>query len=167
MKNKSMYKSPLGELLIIADEQGLAGVWFIKDSKYFDADEAERIEEKETKIIKDTKKWLNIYFDGEEPEFVPDIHLDGSAFQKSVWEKLLEIPYGVTTTYGEIAKELERELGDKVSAQAVGGAVGHNPISIIVPCHRVIGSDGDLTGYAGGLKRKKALLQLEGAFDEI
>lgn len=202
MNYKSEYKSPVGTLLITADDDALTGIWFkekgkapergsraeTKNTKELTYAEAENFVEKETAPIKDTKKWLDIYFEGEEPEFMPEVHLDGTEFQIKVWEKLLEIPYGVTTTYGEIARELAADTKKskpdapntkksksgsadsaptKVSAQAVGGAVGSNPISIIIPCHRVIGSDGDLTGYGGGLKRKKALLQLEGAYDEI
>ena len=167
MKYKSKYKSPVGELLIIADDQSLTGLWYTKDSKYYNKEISEGAVEKPNKAIDKTKKWLDMYFDGEEPDFMPEISFGGSDFQKRVWEKLLEVPYGVTTTYGEIAREIKCSSDGTVSAQAVGQAVGHNPISIIVPCHRVIGSDGDLTGYAGGLKRKKALLQLEGAFDEI
>ena len=103
----------------------------------------------------DTKRWLDIYFAGRQPDFTPPLHLIGSDFRRRVWKRLLEIPYGQTTTYGAL-------LGGGMSAQAVGGAVGHNPISIIVPCHRVIGANGSLTGYAGGIDKKIGLLTLEG-----
>ena len=110
-----------------------------------------------------TKEWLIIYFSGKEPDFCPPVHMTGTPFQLSVWKILQQIPYGKTVTYGEIAKEIAREKGlSRMSAQAVGGAVGHNKISIIVPCHRVIGKDGSLTGYAGGIDKKMKLLDLEG-----
>lgn len=110
-------------------------------------------------------RWLDRYFAGENPEVTsgrPPLSLEGTNFQKEVWELLLEIPYGKTTTYGEIARELARRRGVKtMSAQAVGGAVGHNKISILVPCHRVVGADGKLTGYAGGIERKQWMLEME------
>lgn len=106
----------------------------------------------------DTKRWLDIYFSGHEPDFTPPLHPVGSPFRQAVWQLLLEIPYGQTTTYGALAKRLN---AGRMSAQAVGGAVGHNPISIIVPCHRVVGANGSLTGYAGGLERKIKLLEIE------
>lgn len=106
----------------------------------------------------DTKRWLDVYFTGREPDFTPPLHPAGSSFRQAVWQLLLEIPYGQTTTYGALAKRLN---AGRMSAQAVGGAVGHNPISIIVPCHRVVGTNGSLTGYAGGLDRKIRLLEME------
>lgn len=110
----------------------------------------------------ETTQWLDVYFAGKEPDFTPLLHLVGSDFRQAVWNILLSIPYGRTMTYGQIAKQLAKNTGiDKMSAQAVGGAVGHNPISIIVPCHRVVGASGSLTGYAGGLDKKIALLELE------
>ena len=110
----------------------------------------------------ETIQWLDVYFAGKEPDFTPSLHLIGSDFRQAVWNILLSIPYGRTMTYGQIAKQLAKNTGiDKMSAQAVGGAVGHNPISIIVPCHRVVGTNGSLTGYAGGLDKKIALLKLE------
>lgn len=109
------------------------------------------------------RKWLDIYFSGKEPDFMPPVHMIGSPFRLSVWELLRQIPYGETVTYGELAKMVAEKRGlSRMSAQAVGGAVGHNEISIIVPCHRVVGSDGSLTGYAGGVDRKERLLTLEG-----
>ena len=110
------------------------------------------------------REWLDIYFSGKAPDFTPPLAIEGaSPFRRRVWEILLQIPFGGTLTYGQIAARIQRETGKRVSAQAVGGAVGHNPISIIIPCHRVVGSDGSLTGYAGGLDKKLALLKLEGA----
>ena len=118
----------------------------------------------ETPTLAETKRWLDIYFTGREPGFLPPLHPIGSAFRQSVWELLLRIPYGQTTTYGEIAQELAAKRGlARISAQAVGGAVGHNEISILIPCHRVVGMSGSLTGYAGGISKKAKLLELERA----
>ena len=115
-------------------------------------------------VLGDACRWLDVYFSGREPDFTPKLHLIGSDFRQAVWALLLQIPYGQTTTYGALAKQLaEINSGKRVSAQAVGGAVGHNPVSIIVPCHRVVGSDGSLTGYAGGIEKKIRLLTLENA----
>lgn len=115
------------------------------------------------KILGDTKKWLDLYFSGEEPNFTPKLKLEGTEFRRDVWKILLDIPYGETLTYKEIANKLMASgKYERMSAQAVGGAVGHNPLSIIIPCHRVVGTSGSLTGYAGGLARKVRLLELEG-----
>ena len=117
---------------------------------------------KETPVLAEAKKWLDLYFSGKEPNFIPPLHPAGSPFRQAVWKLLLEIPYGQTTTYGEIAGRLAAmQNTSSMSAQAVGGAVGHNEISIIIPCHRVVGTNGSLTGYAGGIDRKIALLKLE------
>lgn len=117
----------------------------------------------EDKILGDTKKWLDLYFSGEEPNFTPKLKLEGTEFRRDVWKILLEIPYGETLTYKDIAEKLMASgKYERMSAQAVGGAVGHNPLSIIIPCHRVVGTSGSLTGYAGGLGRKVKLLELEG-----
>ena len=155
------YDSPLGGILLAADEIGLTGLWF-DGQKYFARDlPAERIEQN-TPALAEAKCWLDIYFTGNEPAFLPPLHPIGSAFRQSVWEILLQIPYGKTTTYGEIARRLAEKHGlSQMSAQAVGGAVGHNEISIIIPCHRVIGTNGSLTGYAGGIDKKMKLLELE------
>lgn len=151
------YASPLGGLLLAADEQGLIGLWF-DGARHFAANLPEAREEKRTPVLDETARWLDDYFSGGQPDFTPPLHLIGSAFRLRVWARLLEIPYGQTTTYGALAKRLG---GVRMSAQAVGGAVGHNPISIIVPCHRVVGANGSLTGYAGGLDRKIRLLEIE------
>lgn len=151
------YASPLGPILLAADETGLTGLWF-EAQKYFPSFLGVDYQEKETPILTETVRWLDVYFSGKDPGFLPPLHPQGSPFRQTVWDILLTIPRGQTITYGEIA----RRLGVR-SAQAVGGAVGHNPISILIPCHRVVGSDGSLTGYAGGLDRKTRLLQLEGA----
>lgn len=149
------YSSPAGEILLAANDNGLTGLWFY-GAKYFAADMEDERTEKLTPVLRQTLRWLDIYFSGSEPDFMPPLELHGSDFRRRVWAELAKIPYGETVTYGEIAKK----LGVK-SAQAVGGAVGHNPVSIIVPCHRVLGADGSLTGYAGGTDKKARLLELE------
>ena len=132
--------------------------------KYFAQGLDKETEEKEFSIFQTARRWLDVYFSGQKPDFQVPLHFQGTAFQKEVWEILLSIPYGGTTTYGAIAKQLAAKRGlPHLSAQAVGSAVGHNKISIIVPCHRVIGADGSLTGYAGGIWRKEKLLALEQA----
>ncbi len=161
MQYTSCYFSPLGKLFLAAKEDGLTGAWF-EDQKYFASSLNEETEEKEIPLFKDAKKWLTIYFSGKEPDFTLPLHLTGSDFQKEVWEILRSIPYGKTMTYGEIAKQIAARKGiSRMSAQAVGGAVGHNKISVIVPCHRVVGANGNLTGYAGGIDKKIKLLTLE------
>lgn len=150
-----VYHSPLGELFLTADAQGLTGAAFA-GQKHFAPVQGEQ---GDLPVLEQAAQWLDCYFSGREPEVLPPMHLKGTAFQQAVWEILKTIPYGETTTYGAIAARLGR-----MSAQAVGGAVGRNPISIFVPCHRVIGSGGNLTGYAGGIDRKIALLKLEGAW---
>lgn len=149
------YSSPVGEILLAANDNGLTGLWFY-GAKYFAAELEDERTEKLTPVLRQTLRWLDIYFSGSEPDFMPPLELHGSDFRRRVWAELAKIPYGETVTYGEIAKK----LGVK-SAQAVGGAVGHNPVSIIVPCHRVLGADGSLTGYAGGTDKKARLLELE------
>ena len=155
------YDSPLGGILLAADEVGLTGLWF-DGQKYFARDlPAERMEQ-DTPVLSEAKRWLDIYFTGREPDFTPPLHPVGSVFRQDVWDILLQIPYGQTTTYGEIARRLAAKQGcPQMSAQAVGGAVGHNEISIIIPCHRVVGTNGSLTGYAGGIDKKVKLLELE------
>lgn len=166
MQYTSQYESPLGSILLAADEIGLTGLWF-EGQKYFALYLDREHEEKELPIFEETKRWLDIYFSGKEPDFTVPLHFTGTPFQNEVWEILYSIPYGKTMTYGEIAKRLAAQRGiDHMSAQAVGGAVGHNEISVIVPCHRVVGSNGSLTGYAGGIDKKIELLKLEGAFKE-
>ena len=155
------YKSPLGEILLAADEIGLTGLWF-EGQKYFANTLPDERISQETEILSEAKKWLDIYFSGEKPTFTLPLHPAGSTFRQAVWQILSEIPYGQTITYGEIASKIaERENISHMSAQAVGGAVGHNSISIIIPCHRVVGTNGSLTGYAGGLDKKIQLLKLE------
>ena len=161
---RTYYLSPLGKMLLAADDIGLVGAWF-EGQKYFGKFPGHRdfvFEEKENCILKDALRWLDIYFSGQKPDFLPKLHLIGTDFQREVWDILLEISYGQTVTYGEIARKIADKRGLKtMSAQAVGSAVGHNRVSVIVPCHRVIGSDGSLTGYAGGIERKIKLLDIE------
>ncbi len=158
------YTSPIGDILLAAKEEKLIGLWFEHQKYYFGNLKEEGEEKPDLEIFKKTKEWLNRYFRGEktspkELELAPI----GSAFQKSVWKVLINIPYGKTTTYKEIAKKIAEEQGlQKMSSQAVGRAVAHNPISIIIPCHRVVATSGNLTGYAGGLDKKTYLLELEG-----
>ena len=157
------YDSPLGGILLAADAVGLTGLWF-DGQKYFARGLSSEREERELPVLLEAKRWLDIYFTGKEPDFLPPLHSIGSAFRRSVWEILLQIPYGKTMTYGEIACKLaEKQKLPRMSAQAVGGAVGHNEISIIIPCHRVVGTNGSLTGYAGGIDKKVKLLELEHA----
>ena len=138
-------------------------LWFDGEKYFADNLPAEHIQ-KETFILLEAKRWLDIYFTGKEPDFLPPLHPIGSVFRQSVWEILLQIPYGKTTTYGEIARQLaEKQKIPRMSAQAVGGAVGHNAISIMIPCHRVVGTNGSLTGYAAGIDKKRKLLELEGS----
>ena len=155
------YDSPLGAILLAADETGLTGLWF-DGQKFFARDlPVERVEQN-TPALSEVKRWLDIYFTGKEPDFMPPLHPIGSALRRSVWDILLRIPYGQTTTYGEIARQLAEKQGrPRIAAQAVGGAVGHNKISIIIPCHRVVGTNGSLTGYAGGIDKKVKLLEWE------
>lgn len=164
MQYKMRYASPLGEMLLVCDGDGLTGAWFV-GQKYFAAGLEEAAQEREHEYLLSAAKWLDIYFSGRIPDYTPKLYLIGSSFRTAVWEELMKIPYGETRTYGEISVPAARRLGkEKMSAQAVGGAVGHNPISVIVPCHRVIGADGSLTGYAGGIDKKLALLRLEGSY---
>lgn len=157
------YSSPLGGILLAADEIGLTGSWFDGEKYFADNLPAEHAE-RQTPILAEAARWLDIYFTGKEPGFTPPLHPIGSAFRQAVWEILLQIPYGQTTTYGEIARQLAEKQGlEKMSAQAVGGAVGHNEISVFIPCHRVVGTSGSLTGYAGGIDKKVKLLELERA----
>ena len=157
------YDSPLGGILLAADDAGLTGLWF-DGQKYFANTLPPEREARQTSILAEAARWLDCYFRGEEPDFLPPLHPQGTAFQRDVWDFLLQIPYGRTMTYGEIARRLAEKRGlPRMSAQAVGGAVGPNKISVIIQCHRVVGTDGSLKGYAGGLDRKNALLTLEHA----
>lgn len=157
------YASPIGNIMLVADDDALIGLWIKRQLSYVKWLRAEELVESETAVLKSVKEWLDEYFQGEKPDVERlEIRLRGTEFQKMVWGILRKIPYGETTSYGEIAREIAQRKGGKMSAQAVGGAVGKNPISIIVPCHRVLGADKKLTGYTGGLEIKKYLLELEG-----
>ena len=154
--------SPLGGITLASDGTALTGLWF-DGQKHFACTPAPVHEEKPLPVFDEAKRWLDVYFGGKAPRFTPHLHMPATPFRRAVWEILLAIPFGGTMTYGEIARILAGRTGRRMSAQAVGGAVGHNPVALIVPCHRVIGSDGSPTGYAGGLDRKMRLLAMEGA----
>ena len=170
--------TPLGKVLLSSDGKALTGLWF-EGQKHFGSTLSDECVEKNVGVFDLAERWLDVYFSGDVPDFTPPVAPAGTDFQKDVWALLLTIPYGETMTYGEIAAALAEQRGEervsaravggvsaqalgRVSARAVGGAVGRNPISLIIPCHRVVGARGDLTGYAGGLERKKKLLALEG-----
>lgn len=153
--------SPLGKILLASDGHALTGLWF-EGQKYFAAKLDQEHEEKDLPVFAQTEEWLALYFNGKKPAFTPPMKLKGTSFQKEVWEELLAIPFGRTTTYAKIAEGIAKRRGlVSMSAQAAGSAVGRNPISLIIPCHRVVGSDGSLTGYAGGLEKKEWLLAME------
>ena len=161
MQYTDTYRSPLGGITLAGTEEALTGLWF-NGQKYYPAARAPERAEKELPVFRLTKKWLDLYFQGKIPDFTPPLRPVGSAFRLSVWEILKQIPYGAVTTYGAIARQIAaRNQIESMSAQAVGGAVAHNPISILIPCHRVVGSGGSLTGYAGGIDKKLYLLKLE------
>lgn len=157
------YESPIGPLLLAEKDGGLAGLW-IEGQKYFPAHREGWNENSSSPALLAAARWLDAYFAGQAPSIgALPLRPEGSAFRQEVWKLLCDIPYGHVTTYGLLAQKLAARRGvPHLSAQAVGGAVGHNPLSILIPCHRVVGADGSLTGYAGGIERKKALLTLEG-----
>lgn len=164
MVHISHYHSPIGNILLASKENQLIGLW-IENQKHYLSNLKEECIEQEDTILKKTKRWLDRYFNGENPS-INELELNpiGTDFQKKVWEILKEIPYGKTITYKMIAEKIAKEKGIKtMSSQAVGNAAGHNPISIIIPCHRVVGTNGSLTGYAGGIKIKMKLLTHEKA----
>lgn len=156
------YDSPLGGITLASDGEALIGLWF-DGQKYFAEALDKHHEERNTlPIFEETRHWLDIYFSGKVPDFKPKLCMRASDFRKRVWEIMLTIPYGHTMTYGQIATVIAQERGLRtISPQAVGGAVGHNSISLIIPCHRVVGKSGSLTGYAGGIDKKLRLLQME------
>ncbi len=156
MNHTAHYDSPLGGITLASDGRTLTGLWIDGQKHYGSTIDTLTEERANLPVFDYVRRWLDIYFSGHEPDFLPPLSLKGTPFQQRVWKELLTIPYGQTITYGELA----RRIGCR-SAQAIGGAVGRNPISIIVPCHRVVGTNGSLTGYAGGLDRKRALLELE------
>lgn len=161
MEYTNEYISPLGKILLASDGHALTGLWF-EGQKYFAAKLERDHEEKDLPVFVQVAEWLALYFNGKNPAFTPPLTLKGTPFQKEVWEAMLAIPFGQTTTYAKIAAQIAKHRGlASMSAQAVGSAVAHNPISLIIPCHRVVGSDGGLTGYAGGIEKKEWLLAME------
>ena len=156
------YDSPLGPITLAGEDGALTGLWF-DGQKYFGAGLPAGTPEGEPPVFRQVRAWLDRYFRGEDPGPAPPLAPAGTAFQRAVWEVLREIPYGRTATYGQVAQAAGRGLGRNTSPRAAGSAVGRNPISLLSPCHRVVGAGGSLTGYAGGLERKEALLKLEGA----
>lgn len=161
----TVYKCPqLCDLTLASDGEAIVGLW-LEGQKYFGAGYVgEMVDDDDLAAFGSAREWLDAYFAGENPDTTRLLlRPAGSEFRQKVWSKLLEIPLGSLRTYGDIASEIEAESGKRCAPIAVGGAVGHNPISIIIPCHRVVGSNGSLTGYAGGVERKKWLLEHEGA----
>ena len=155
--------SPLGDILLASDGTALTGLWFT-DSVTCPKNAGSGMQETELPVFEQTEEWLRIYFSGRKPDFRPPLFLHGTPFRTAVWQILETVPYGTTMSYGELACKTAERLGvSRMSAQAVGNAVKHNPISLIIPCHRIIGADGSLTGYAGGIERKRFLLELEHA----
>lgn len=157
------YHSPIGKILIVYNDEAIIGLW-IEGQKHYAANFKESpAQNKNHPLILKAKDWLDKYFDGNKPDISTlPLAPEGTEFQQCVWQLLREIPYGETVTYGELAKRTAKMLGkERMSAQAIGGAVGRNPISIIIPCHRVIGADDSMTGYDGGLDKKRFLLELE------
>ena len=157
MTYTTYYSSPLGKMILVSDGAALTELDF---AEAVPAASAVRTQ-KDLPVFEEVSRWLDVYFSGRDPGALPPLAPHGTAFQQAVWNILRGIPYGTTTTYGRIAAHIAAARGGRMSAQAVGGAVGRNPISILIPCHRVIGADGSLTGYAGGLDKKEALLRLE------
>ena len=157
------YDSPLGGITEASDGKSLIGLWF-DGQKYFADTLDSDSEEKRLPVFEQTDRWLDIYFSGGKPDFTPPLSMEATAFRKAVWKIMLKIPYGHTMTYGEIADKIAKQKNiARMSAHAVGGAVAHNPVSLIIPCHRVVGTNGSLTGYAGGIDKKVKLLTLEQA----
>lgn len=168
MIDKTDYDSPVGRMLLAAKGDALIGLWIEGQKYYLGSLKEEMAEADKCDILKQTKQWLDKYFAGERPA-IDELKLSpiGSDFAQAVWKILRETPYGETTTYGTIAGKMAKQMGlSQMSARAVGGAIGHNPISIIIPCHRVVGTNGSLTGYAGGIDKKIKLLTHEGALKE-
>ena len=158
------YDSPLGRINMTSDGNAITGLWFDGQERTAAACDGENWKEKKLKIFDRATEWLDLYFLGKDPGPIPPIKTDGTAFREEVWNILKEIPYGETMTYGQIAKMIADKRGiARMSSQAVGGAVGDNPILILIPCHRVVGANGELTGYAAGIEKKQWLLEMEGS----
>ena len=161
------YQSPLGGITLASDGEALVGLWFDRQKYFADVLDSWYEERVDLPVFDRTRRWLDIYFSGQAPGFIPKLTMRTSPFRKRVWEVMLTIPYGHTMTYGDIARVIAHERGlASMSPQAIGGAVGHNSISLIIPCHRVIGTNGSLTGYAGGIDKKIRLLQMEGVLQK-
>lgn len=158
MTYTTRYSSPLGKIILVSNGTALTELDFAEDVSAASATRTQ----KDLPVFEEVSRWLDVCFAGRDPGALPPLAPHGTAFQQAVWKILRRIPYGTTTTYGRIAAHIAAARGGRMSAQAVGGAVGRNPISILIPCHRVIGADGSLTGYAGGLDKKEYLLRLEG-----
>lgn len=159
----SEYISPLGSITLACDEEAIIGLWF-NGQRHFGNILPEYTVKRDHPLFAEARRWLDVYFSGREPDFLPALRYDSTPFRKAVCDIMLTIPYGKTMPYGEIAIQIaEKNEIVKMSAQAIGGAVGHNPISLMIPCHRVVGANGSLTGYGGGIGRKEKLLSLEGA----
>jgi len=157
------YQSPLGEIVIASDDTAITGLWLV-GQRHFDIEVEGCITDKDLPIFDEVSRWLDIYFTGNNPGEIPAVRMNGTPFQLEVWQILQAVPYGKLITYREIAELIAKKRGiTKMSARAVGNAVGRNPVSILVPCHRVVGSSGKMTGYAGGIERKVKLLKLENA----
>lgn len=165
MYYSTTYLSPVGSITLACDGNSLVGLWIEGQKYHGNTIPEDMIENNDIPVFETAKKWLDRYFEGERPH-ISELPLApiGSGFRQEIWNILCEIPYGQVITYGDIAKKMAAKMNkESMSSQAVGGAVGHNPISIIIPCHRVVGSNGSLTGYAGGIHIKIKLLELEGA----
>ena len=161
MVYQSQYISLLGDISLACDDEAIIGLWF-NGQKYYGNTLPDGAVNRRHPLLAEAARWLDIYFTGKEPDFLPPLRYDSTDFRKKVCDIMLTIPYGQTMSYGEIADRLAQDMGIvKMSAQAVGGAVGHNPISLMIPCHRVVGANGNLTGYGGGMDRKIKLLELE------
>ena len=157
------YQSPLDKIVIASDGTAITGLWFV-GQRHFDIEVEGCITDKDLPIFDEVSRWLDIYFTGNNPGEIPAVRMNGTPFQLEVWQILQAVPYGKLITYREIAELIAKKRGiTKMSARAVGNAVGRNPVSILVPCHRVVGSSGKMTGYAGGIERKVKLLKLENA----
>jgi len=161
--NIAYYESPLGRITIAGHGDCLCGLWFEGQKYYLGKYKSSDFCAGEIPVFTEARTWLDIYFSGKQPCFTPQLDYGNTRFSGIICDIMLGIPYGNTMTYGEIAAIAALRMGEKhMSAQAVGGAVGHNPVSLIIPCHRVVGANGSLTGYAGGIERKRYLLELEG-----
>jgi methylated-DNA-[protein]-cysteine S-methyltransferase len=162
MEYTRSWTSPLGGMTLASNGEALTGLWFDGQAHFAETLNPAHTE-KDLPVIRDSVRWLDLYFSGKIPDFIPKLNLRTTPFRRTVWEILLTVPYGATVTYGEVAaRAAEKMRLPRMSAQAVGGAVGHNAVVLIIPCHRVVGADGRLTGYAGGVERKRLLLEREG-----